>query len=314
MQRAQESIDFKAFYRELEKALSIKYHDMLQMESVQTWFDSFLTSRSSGLTVSSGIKYVPALFEFCGFVGEDPDTILAEARKSLRDPDTLYKFPHKMTGWFKDLNSRGLRWNTSVKKLSIVKSFFNRNEVKLDYKLPELKEALEPFAPEKPLLRDAFLSLERESPYRSWILFQSQSGLSEIDILGLDVDRENKDKYMGPVFDSIRSQIEAKSKCLQIIIPRQKTHEMTVTFLGEEAVSLLRFYDCKMFPWKSPSAVVKRFEKFQNIFSEIRFTAHTYSAPPVQKMQEEYERAYPALRLFEEKHLDKLGTLTRASI
>ena len=322
------------------------------MDSVQTWVDSLMMS-NHGLAITSAVKYLPILFEFAEFVAKKPDEMIADARASLRSPESEYKYPRKLRDWFKDLNSKGFEWNVSVKKLRIIKSFFRRNEIKLDYEVPKRVSSPYPFAPEKALLREAFLSLERGSPWRSWILLQSQSGLSEVDILNLRADLENSDKYAGPVFESIKSQVKKGSKFVHIVIPRQKTSKITITFIGIEAISLLEFYkNGQLFPWKQPahnssSTITRGFEKFQEILNERRFTSHTlrkyfqttletehvnsnwiklmmghsrgavegaYSVPPIPKMQEEYERVYPALRLFDEKYLGRLGTLSRASL
>jgi hypothetical protein len=342
-------VDFDRIYIELRSSLSVKYREFFDYDSVKIWFDDKIFN-NQGLSPSSARNYIPCLYEFAEFVGMNPDEIVQDARGSIKNPATEYKYVNKLKEFGKSLKND---WNVMIKKLSIILSFLKSNHVKLDYDLPQRQKSRNPpFIPRKEIIRSAFLICEPNSPLRSWILAQSQCGLSEIDLLKLDVDKEvqlNPEDDSSDVIEPIRTQY-SKGKCpIVITVPRQKTHVNTITFFGEEAISLLKFYDSHLFPWKigaDPGRTVRyHFEELQNILGQKRFTPHvlrkyfqttlengdfnpntvkhmmgrslggvdsSYSGAIASKLEEKYLRVYPELRLFDPQTIDMLGVISNS--
>ncbi|MDG6999629.1 MAG: tyrosine-type recombinase/integrase [Nitrososphaerota archaeon] len=339
--------DSEQFLYELNQSISPTYRALLQAESLRRWIQRLLIENEE-FAISTAKGYLAQINSFCEFAGKGPDAIIEEARSQ----GVSYQYEDLLDKWFTELKDRfGDQRDTAISKIGTVLSFFKRNRIKLNYDIPKKsKKTPFPFAPEKELLRKAFLSVPpSNNTLRSWIIMQSQCGLSEIDLLHLDVDVSNagKDQWL-PAFASFREQYNKGLCPISLVIVRQKSHQVTISFLGEEVLPFVKFYGSRLWPWKQDAVdpgktVRKAFKSIQTTIGERRFRPHTlrhyfktvlddcdfhpntvkrmmghslgktegaYNAAEVEKLKAKYRVAYPKLRLFEPEFKGCLATLT----
>ncbi len=346
--------DSEKFFYELNQSISSNYKSLLQSPAVRRYIDRLLIDNED-LAVSSVQKYLPHVASFCEFAKvNSPDEMIDDVGRRKLKAD--YHYEDLLDAWFKELKDRfGEQRDTAIAKISTVLAFFKKNRVELSYDPPKKsKKGGIAWKPEKELLRQAFLSIPATAEgmvLRSWVLIQSQCGLSEIDILHYDVDRfsDGKSEEGVPAFESVRLQYNRGACPISFVIPRQKTGQTTITFLGEEAISLLNFHGDRLFPWKpdakDPGRTIR--ENFQRIIQpatgERRLSPHklrhyfktvldncdfhpntvnrmmghslgkvqgAYNASSIEELRPKYLTAYPKLRLFEPEFKDRLATLT----
>ncbi len=338
---------FQQIHYELRRAISPSYQSLLEFGSVQRWIDRLLIDNED-VSIATLRKYIAHLALFCEFASKTPDEIIEDARSRQGQ----FGYEDLLDTWFKELKDKyGDQRDTAISKLSTILNFFRKNRAELDYELPKKSRGTPfPFKPEIEMLRKAFLSVPPDNrPLRSWILVQSQCGLSEIDILrySVDIESDGKEDDSNIAFESVRKQYQKGICPIAIVIPRKKTGQTTITFLGEEAISLLNFYGNRLFPWKPDAkdpgrTVRKAFKSIQVAIGERRFRPHTlrhrfktildntgfhpntvnrmmghslgkvqgaYNAPSIEELRPMYLTVYPKLRLFEPEFKDRLGTI-----
>ncbi len=274
MQPAEQNYD--AFFRNLTNAIPLPYKDALTHKTVERWLYSLFRRKEGGIEVPTAVANVRCLCEFSRFAKNDPDKMVESAQGSKKREE--YRWEDKLEEWERKLMVAHDR-DTARKKLITVKSFFEANRVELNYKLPSGKSKDIPWVPEKQILQKAFLSTQDKN-LRRWILMQSQCGLSEIDILMLNVDESNDDPNRGLVFESIRKQLSRGAVPVEIVIPRKKTGVTTITYLGEEATSALEIHGLHFFPWKVEGAaepqrnICKKFQSLSDKITEPELSPH----------------------------------------
>lgn len=344
----------KAFWNNLRLETPFQYQETLRQESVQRWIDKLWNRRvdSGGIDSRTAIASLRYVHEFSKYLNKDCDEIIKDARQSkLPSTTNQYKWEEVIENYEKLLFTKHKR-STGIEKLNAIKSFFSHNRVELDYDAPLRAKGGKPNVPDKQFLRKLFVLADLQM--RSWILVQSQSGLSEIDIFKVDVDSCNNDPGVGEVYPSFRSQIDARSQnnsndAVYVTLPRQKTGITAETFLGPEAVSMIRLRESsrRLFPdWKGEkdpaSTVRKRFVQMHRE-TDVQITAHMlrryfettlqfagvneliinvfmghsskkmgafYTGPTIAQLREKYLEVYPKLRLFPELDPRQLWGLT----
>ncbi len=245
MQVSENATDFDSFYAVVRKQIPAEYHDILNQDVVEKWIRRGYKMKSEGIEPATAVINARYLFEFSEFVKKAPDKIIELATKAPDD------WSDKLEDWEILLQKKYTNRDTIRRKLIIAKSFLESHHVELDYDLPAGEKHDRPWVPAKILLRKAF-TLFRERRMREWLLLQSQTGLSEIDLILLDVDDSNKDENRGPVYDSIRDQMRKGMCPVHVVLKRKKTRVTTETFIGEEALSLIdgKFEGSHLFKWK----------------------------------------------------------------
>ena len=125
------------------------------------------------------------------------------------------------------------------------------------------------FAPTLQELRLIFAST-KNIELRRMILFGSQTGLSEIDLLQLDTRTEDHNPRSMIQFDSLISQYQAlkekgweKKQSIAIVIPREKTNVHAITCLGPECIALMnwRLPDHRISSYQAPGGKPRRLQK-----------------------------------------------------
>jgi len=342
------------FWNKLRLETPMQYHETFSQESVQRWIDKLWNRRidSGGIDSRTAIASLRYVHEFSKYLNKDCDEIIKDARQSkLLSTTNQYSWEEVIESYEKLLFTKHKR-STGIEKLNAIKSFFSHNRVELDYDAPLRAKGGKPKVPDKQFLRKLFVLADLQM--RSWILVQSQSGLSEIDILKVDVDSCNNDPGVGEVYPSVRSQINARSQnnsndAVYVTLRRQKTGITAETFLGPEAVSMIRLRESsrRLFPdWKGEkdpaSTVRKRFVQMHRE-TDVQITAHMlrryfettlqlaevneliinifmghsskkmgafYTGPTIAQLREKYLEVYPKVRLFPEFDPRQLWGLT----
>lgn len=223
--------------------------------------------KSEGIEPATAVINARYLFEFSEFVKKGPDKIIELATKAPDD------WSDKMEDWEILLQKKYSNRDTIRRKLTIAKSFLESHHVDLDYDVPAGEKRDRPWVPAKILLQRAF-TLFTDRRMREWMLLQSQTGLSEIDLLLLDVDDMNTDENKGPIHESVREQLR-KGKCpVHIVVPRRKTGITTETFLGEEALTMIdKFEGSHLFKWRiNVDEAVDPAKQVQRSFATLRQT------------------------------------------
>ncbi len=331
--------NFDSFYSIVGKEIPIQYQDILKQDSVQKWIRRKYKTKTEGIDPTTAVIDARYIFEFSKFAKKDPDRIIELAQKSPGD------WADKLESWEILLQKNYENRDTIRRKLMIAKSFLESHHVKVEYDLPAGQKRDRPWVPAKALLRKAF-TFSPDRRMRQWILLQSQTGLSEIDLLLLDANESNNDETKGPVYDSLRNQLKKGVCPLHIVRPRKKTGITTETFAGEEAISMIdNLYGSQLFPWKEGARnmrkkfkQVREFAGLPEVFSPhklrryfkttLRFAGvdremiffmmghkqagmdEFYLGAVTEKLKGEYVRAYPDLRLFDPKRMGELATLT----
>lgn len=273
---------FLLFYEKLRKEIPIEYSDCANTESIKHWIRGNYKKQHQGIEISTAVSDIRHVYEFAQFVKLDPDEIIKDAMEIKdRNSTDRFKWEDVLEKWEDELNRSSDKRNTTKKKLQNVMAFFDKNRIKLVYDLPSGESPGTPWAPDLDLMRRA-VELTDKKVVRAWIFMQAQCGLSEIDLLKYDVDKSNHDpdKEEGVLYDSLRSQYRRGIVPITLVKPRQKTGILTVTFLGEEAASLVDIHDNHLFPWKvdgakDPARQIRReFEDLSEQLGEARFAPH----------------------------------------
>ena len=268
------------FYATLRHELPTKYHVLLESESIQTYVNTTLVNKGRRIEPVSMKRNLICIWDFCDWLRKSPDEVVTDVRRSQASKKDPKKYELLLDKFFQDLLDRNSR-SYSVTKLILVNAFLNRNHIKLDYQFPSRLEKEDAnddneeidkykIAPKLDQLRLLYASTD-DLDVRRFILFAAQTGLSEIDILQLNLYTENKTGRGKIQFDSIKQQYDflkekdlLEQEAISVVIPREKTTVRAMTFLGVECVNMLTldYPDGRLFPWpptgRDPGYAVRR--------------------------------------------------------
>lgn len=224
---------YKYKNKNLEKFTSVDRW-LLKLKAKQrdpTSFDKTTTKRNALYFLSV----------FCQEIAKmNPDRIVEERRKQLKSGDEFERRRHEeLAEKFSLLLREKGSVNSSVTGVGWLRSFFKHNYVALldlsvprgfperQYKIPTVAE----------LAKLCELAPSRE---KAWILCQAESGLSNIDLMQINLN------HGSPVFGTLKEQLKGGQVPLHIRIVRQKTAATGLgffdTFFGKNAIEALNEY------------------------------------------------------------------------
>jgi len=159
---------------------------LIEYETVQYWLE--------GLDEKTRKNYLGDLPKFLLEVGKEPDTIIHERKQDLESEDrkTRKRYEHIVKAWYQReyerVEKEGGSTHTPATWLKVVRSFFARNDYPLKFRRKELKLAYSPNRKVEIANEDlrAIWEFTEAHRDRALLLTLAQSGLSEIDVCGLD--------------------------------------------------------------------------------------------------------------------------------
>jgi len=202
--------EFSEYLTKLRKLLSTQYHPLLEFDSVKRYLRRSFRDRSGGITPNTGKMYIQRLSDFCEQENWNPDEVATNAKK---EPLLIKRH---LENWFDYMMTNQDR-DTAVGKVNTVLAFLGRNDVErevIGYKIPQRKGQKERdynWCPTREQLLQVFnLDVWKAKKYgkdmQPFLLAESQSGLSEIDLLTLDTRSEDAAKWAGFDYECIANQ------------------------------------------------------------------------------------------------------------
>ena len=280
--------EFSEYIVKVKKLLPEQYHYLLGFESIKRFLSRSYKDRSGGITPGTGKMYLQRISDFCEQEGYNPDQLVANAKS-----EPLVMKRH-FENWFDYMISVQDR-DTAISKIKAVLAFLSRNDIyreDIGYRLPEGKGQREksyPFSPTKEQLLQAFNldvwnSKELGKEMQLYLLAESQSGLSEVDLLNLDTRDESAAQWAGfKEYESIAKQLAKGKDPVSIVVRRTKQQAaLQVTFFGTEVIDRLRqgphpfrFLGPKIFSFHEDGRSLRRyFEIVQMALHEPQFRTH----------------------------------------
>ena len=227
------------------------------------------------------------LCEFLDFVGMSATEVKVGAKQAKHEDD-LDLWRKKLSRFnAKYVNELHQKERYVRDKLVVINSFFDSFGVDLSYSYPDVSEIDDKgnlirekvFKPSLDTLRLFYLSTP-EIQLRTFLMIAKDSGLSEVDIINYDIDFQYKDEDNNVTYDSVRRQIMNKVVPAFIVVPRQKTDEITKTFLGEESSALLYdLFTSKLSEWYASSHSFFPWDTTRNLRRRFREVALRIGVP-----------------------------------
>ncbi|MDA4110927.1 MAG: tyrosine-type recombinase/integrase [Thaumarchaeota archaeon] len=239
------------FIAQLREELNEKYHVMLSSKAVRLYIRKVLGISDSAdrqsVTIDTMRQNIVRIYEFCQSQDRSPDELIEAVVAAKKKSNRPMKYEEILEEYYQVLRDKDQKVGTVRNKCSTISAFIKKNlrqyGLEFNYELPKLTVGDEDigYRPTLKELRYIFASAD-DLQVRRFILFASQTGLSETDILNLDAHRFNHRENSGPMlFDSIAEQCARKEPHIAIVIPRQKTKVRALTYLGPECVRMTDF-------------------------------------------------------------------------
>ena len=300
--------DTSLYFEDVRGALPEEYRYLLQYPTIKNFVS---TAHDQKLDVDTITRNIVNLWEFLDWLKKKPKNegelsppmspeelvrLVKDTKYSKNSADP-YKWEQKLTD-YRRVQKQKWKIGTSNNKCGAVTSFLSSNYVK-DFKFTwESRGDPDIFAPTLQELRLIFASTT-SIELRRMILFGSQTGLSEIDILQLDTRTEDHNARSMIQFDSLASQYNAlkempwcpickiwysqedavvhktktghvtekkdatRFQSIAIVIPREKTNVRAITCLGPECIALMnwRFPDHRISSYQAPGGKPRKLQK-----------------------------------------------------
>jgi hypothetical protein len=273
--------EFSEFTNKLRELLPEQYHYLLEYESVKRFLSRSYKDRSGGITPWTGKMYIQRLSDFCNFEKKNPDIVVKDGEVSPR------ALKRNFENWFDYMVTVQDR-DTAIGKIKTVLSFLSRNDVQreaIGYRLPQgkgQKEMEYPFSPTKEQLLQAFnldvwKSKELGREMQLYLLAESQSGLSEVDLLGLDFHDESAAQWAGfKDYECIAKQLAEGKDLISVVVRRTKQQAaLQVTFFGSEVIERLDRKRTRQFSFPQDGRNLRNyFIIVQEALKEPKFTTH----------------------------------------
>ena len=231
-----------SYYSELESILPEKYRALLNFETVNKYIQAL--AREGRAKPSTARFYVQRLSDLFDFMNEDPDMLVKSAGKAPEEYRT------KMKEWSKKYLPSIFEKNSARQRLYASSSFLCANGLKEIFaeahqSHTKKRQRKNPFTPTVDDMRRAYLLNPWRHAFRKydrgmrlWLLAQSQSGISQGDLLSLDIlESDYATKKLGFLeYESIDSQLKKGVCPISVVLKRKKTGVPQITFFGEEVV------------------------------------------------------------------------------
>ena len=281
-QEANGDDEFSEYLTKLRKLLPTQYHPLLEFDSVRRYLRRSFRDRSGGITPNTGKMYIQRLADFCEQEKRNPDEIVENAQKESR----LVK--RHLENWFDSMLTNQDR-DTAIGKINTVLGFLGRNDVdreSIGYKIPQRKGQKEkdyPFCPTRDQLLKAFnLDVwkikELGKDMQLFLLAESQSGLSEVDLLTLDIRDDSAARWAGfKDYECIDKQLAKGKDPVSVVIRRTKEQgALQITFFGIEVIERLDRRKTRLFGFPEDGRNLRKyFEIVQETLHEPKFATHS---------------------------------------
>jgi integrase len=222
--------------------------------ALRFWFNSLKGNESVHSTKYSWKLH---LKRFCDWIGKTPDELIAERKEQLKSEDERVKHLAEMNikQFLRALEEKGMAANTRNSYFMAIRNFYKRNYQELYFFRgdgPGNETALEGVrAANKDDVRKM---LEVSNPrIKALILFIKDTGLAETDVAKLKL----KDLGIKEV-----AQIFSMEAPISLIVRRQKTKRLTITFVGKEAYESIKT-TLRVRQQGSPEFQIRRYHKLE---------------------------------------------------
>lgn len=209
-------------------------------DSVKRWLvDLEVKSRSVDFSRSSTKRgYLYWLKRYCKFVGKSPDTLIEERSRQIKSHDEATVRKHEdeyVKPFIIYMKHEGYAPNSIATALGAIGSFYDSNYAIL-VKIPRpTPRNVKPSKVPSPTDLKKMCEIA-DTPTRTWICCQKDSGLSNIDLMSLNL------RTLSNEFGMITTQLKKEIVPIHIQIPRQKTTQPTDSFFGPNAIEALEDY------------------------------------------------------------------------
>ena len=274
--------EFSEYLTRVKVLLPTQYHPLLEFDSMLRYLGRSFRDRSGGITANTGKMYVQRLSDFCQQENWNPDEVVQNAQAQPR----LIK--RHLENWFDHMLTFQDR-DTAIGKINTVLGFLGRNDVEresIGYKVPQRKGQKEkeyPFCPTRDQLLQAYnLDVwkvkELGKDMQLFLLAESQSGLSEVDLLTLDTTDDSAARWAGfKDYETIDKQLAKGKNPLSVVIRRTKEQgALQVTFFGSEVIERLDRRKARLFRFREDGRNLRKyFEIVQGALNEPKFATHS---------------------------------------
>jgi len=152
----------------------MKLDEFRKHESIEFWMDQLATRRKS-----TREAYLGDFRHFCEWLGQNPDEILDQRKKEMKnyDQEKKHHYEVKLKRYIANLNEKGLSFATQKSKYEAVKSFFASHYVRLDLRRTDAPsgESIGSRIPEKSEVR-RMMDLAPDLKWRALISFLKDCG------------------------------------------------------------------------------------------------------------------------------------------
>lgn len=187
--------------------------------------------------------YLHFLRRYAAFMKKTPDEIIAERDEQLQhkeDKSIQRKHEEKIQEWLRELekpkNGKALSRGTAVTAHNTIASFYNANYVPLISKSPKLWATRIKNVPTPEELAKMIKISRGRAQRKAVIICLAQTGISLKDFRELIT------------YKLIKQEFDAGTEPLHLLMERQKTKKKYDTFLGIDAIEILREYLGKEIP------------------------------------------------------------------
>lgn len=175
---------------------------------------------------------------------KDPDELIAQRREHLKSDDQLIRRQHEelVTKFVSELQSQGAPPNTVKTAVAGIRSWYSANYV--DLTAIETPRGISVRTVRIPTSEDLRKVCEVAEPMtKAYVLCAKDCGMSISDMLRLSLDWES------PLYGSLKQQLTEGRTPLHLHVVREKTAVSFNTFLGPDAIQVLK-------EWEPPSKVL----------------------------------------------------------
>ncbi|MDE2439071.1 MAG: hypothetical protein KGN01_06830 [Patescibacteria group bacterium] len=255
------------------------YRYLFGQQAFKKWIDEKTMISSPDIRLSSMALYIPRIGQFLDFAKlKSTDDFIQQVQYAVESKDTK-EWTETLDNWFKQLVFKeGLTRKYAREKIVTIIDFLSKFKINLDYRLPSIGKAKTKAAQFEltfDILREAVLSTPANDPLRLFMLIMKDSGLSEMDVLNLDLNYRHHDPVNDRTYPSLADQMQNPSSFyLTIAKNRYKTGVPTLTFLGPESsytlITRRKYFlnENRLFPWTTVRGVEKRFKTIKDVLGK----------------------------------------------
>jgi len=192
-------------------------------DSTKRWMIKLQARRKGAPSTLRVFLYYLACF--CQFAKKNPDQLIAERKQQLKADDECIKHRHeeRVESFAKILKERKASPNTISTAIAAIRSFYKSNYLPLiEVSVPAGFALRQLSVPTREQLKALCETdrVEHEPWLKAWILAQSESGLSNVDLLKLEL----KSKWcQSAQFGYLGEQLRNRVTPVHIHIIREKT-------------------------------------------------------------------------------------------